>query len=434
MPGRRGWSRKEDEVRRIAIVGAGQAGLQLALGLLDAGYDVTLVADRPPEEVRGGRVTSTQLMFGPALRLERAAGLALWDDTAPVMPGFELSTWDPEAEPRAPVRRFAARFDDEVRSVDQRVKLAAWLELFQERGGRPEYRSVGPADVGALAAAHDLTVLATGRGELSALFAPDPAWPRHDRPTRTLACFYVRGAAHDGSDPAAAYVRTTGVPTTGDVIVMRALTVGGPCDILLFEGKWGGAYDCWADRPSAADGLRRALGLLRTYAPWEYERFRAAEPTDAGAALYGGVTPAVRRPVAHVDGGRAVLGLADAVAVHDPITGQGANNAARAASGYLAAIRERGALPFDEAWMRRTFAAYWDGARHTHAFTEFMLREPQPDHARRVLDAAFDEPEVAHRFANGYADPPSYGPWLLDPAGAEAYLARVARGPDASGA
>ena len=33
-------------MKRIAIVGAGQSGLQLALGLLHAGYEVTLVSDR----------------------------------------------------------------------------------------------------------------------------------------------------------------------------------------------------------------------------------------------------------------------------------------------------------------------------------------------------------------------------------------------------
>ncbi|EPM61826.1 hypothetical protein A262_05499 [Pseudomonas syringae pv. actinidiae ICMP 19073] len=33
-------------MRRIAIVGAGQAGLQLALGLLAEGYHVTLTTNR----------------------------------------------------------------------------------------------------------------------------------------------------------------------------------------------------------------------------------------------------------------------------------------------------------------------------------------------------------------------------------------------------
>ena len=36
-------------MRRIAIVGGGQAGLPLALGLLDKGYEVTVVTNREPD-------------------------------------------------------------------------------------------------------------------------------------------------------------------------------------------------------------------------------------------------------------------------------------------------------------------------------------------------------------------------------------------------
>ncbi|MER5883389.1 styrene monooxygenase/indole monooxygenase family protein [Streptomyces sp. NPDC001941] len=411
-------------MRRIAIVGAGHAGLQLALGLRDAGYAVTLLAARTPRQVREGRVTSTQLMFGPALEIERAAGLALWDEDAPVMPGFEMTYWDPDGQPDVPEARFTAPFDDEVRSVDQRVKLARWLELFEERGGRVEYGEAGPDDVGALARSHDLTLLATGHGGLSSLLGRDARQTRFDRPQRALACFYVHGAAHEDTDPVSEDARITGVPPVGEVVVMRALTVSGDCDIVFLSGKWGREYDCWDDRPDVADGWRRALGLLRRYAPWEYERFRHAEPTDAGAALYGSVTPVVRHPVAAVGGGRHVLGIADAVAVHDPITAQGSNNAARAAARYLEAVLERGELPFCEEWMRETFDAYWEGARHTHAFTDLMLTEPEPEHVSRIMAASFAHPEVARRFTNGYADPASYRDWLIDPKGAEEYLAR----------
>ncbi|MDI5982977.1 NAD-binding protein, partial [Amycolatopsis magusensis] len=50
-------------MRKILIVGAGQSGLQLALGLQGHGYEVTLISNRTPEEIRGGRVKSTQCMF-----------------------------------------------------------------------------------------------------------------------------------------------------------------------------------------------------------------------------------------------------------------------------------------------------------------------------------------------------------------------------------
>ncbi|MFE9557195.1 styrene monooxygenase/indole monooxygenase family protein [Streptomyces sp. NPDC006703] len=411
-------------MRRVAIIGAGQAGLQLALGLQGAGYDVTVVSERTADEVRHGRVMSTQLMFGPALALERAAGLNLWDDLAPVMSGFEMTQWDPAAQ--ASRSRFAASFDDEVRSVDQRLKLSVWLELFETRGGRVEYRAVGAEELPAIAGRHDLTVIATGRGALSCLFGRDAQRSVYDSPQRTLACFYASGVEGLGTT-SDAYARVTGVSPVGDAIVMRALTVGGRCDILLIEGKFGGPYDCWADRPAPEEGLRRALDLLRVYAPWEYERFAKSEPTDAGAALYGAVTPAVRHGVAALGDGQYVLGMADAVVVNDPITGQGANNAARSAAHYLDAIVRRGTLPFDGPWMRQTFEDYWEHARHVHAFTDLMLRQPPADHLGRLLGAAFEYPAIAHRFTNGYADPLDYRDWLMDPASADRYLAEIVR-------
>ena len=45
---------------KILIVGAGQAGLQLAFGLVQDGHDVTVVSNRTAEDVRNGRVMSSQ--------------------------------------------------------------------------------------------------------------------------------------------------------------------------------------------------------------------------------------------------------------------------------------------------------------------------------------------------------------------------------------
>ena len=69
--------------RKILIVGAGQSGLQLALGLQDHDYDVTVMSARTSEEIRGSRVMSTQAMFYPALQRERDLGLNFWEDDAP---------------------------------------------------------------------------------------------------------------------------------------------------------------------------------------------------------------------------------------------------------------------------------------------------------------------------------------------------------------
>ncbi|MGH8431378.1 MAG: NAD(P)-binding domain-containing protein, partial [Solimonas sp.] len=44
---------------RVAIIGAGQSGMQLALGLLGAGHEVTVVSNRTAQQIREGPVMSS---------------------------------------------------------------------------------------------------------------------------------------------------------------------------------------------------------------------------------------------------------------------------------------------------------------------------------------------------------------------------------------
>ena len=81
---------------RIAIVGGGQAGMPLALGLLDKGYDVTVATNRKPDEVRAGQVMSSQCIFDPALRIERNLGIDEWDDACPPVEGIGFAVPHPE--------------------------------------------------------------------------------------------------------------------------------------------------------------------------------------------------------------------------------------------------------------------------------------------------------------------------------------------------
>ena len=95
---------------RITIVGGGQSGLQLGIGLLQNGYDVSVVSDRTPAEIRDGRVTSSQCMFASALDHERALGIDFWDDTCPPVEGIALAVPHPEI-PGAKAIDWGARLD-----------------------------------------------------------------------------------------------------------------------------------------------------------------------------------------------------------------------------------------------------------------------------------------------------------------------------------
>jgi hypothetical protein len=408
-------------MRKVLIVGAGQSGLQLALTLLEHDYEVTVMSARTPEEIRAGRVMSTQGMFGPALQHERDHGLNLWDEQTVPFDGLGVSIAAPDG---SRVLDWVAKMENPGQSVDQRVKMSGWLELFEERGGQLVIHGVTTADLDKLAGMYDLTIVAAGKGELVGLFDRDPSRSPYTAPQRALSLAYTHGVRPRPEHPDFAAVRFNIVPGVGELFMIPCYTVTGNCDILFFEGIPGGPLDVFADRPSPDEILRRILELMRTYVPWEYERSRDAELTDQGGALVGGYTPVVRRPVGELPSGNVVLGMADVVVANDPITGQGANNASHCAALYLEEILANGDRPFDRRWMTDTFAKYWDYARHVTEWTNAMLMPPPP-HVLEIIGAAGQIPAVARRFANGFADPRDFQNWFMAPDKAAEYLRSV---------
>ena len=124
------------------------------------------------------------------------------------------------------------------------------------------------------------------------------------------------------------------VPGVGEYFVFPALTLSGPCDIMVFEGVPGGPLDCWRDLKSPAEHLAASKRFLDTYLPWEGARAAKVELTDAKGILAGAFAPTIRKPVMTLPSGKLVFGLGDAVVVNDPVTGQGSNNATKAAKVY----------------------------------------------------------------------------------------------------
>lgn len=406
---------------KILIVGAGQSGLQLALTLREHDYDVTVMSARTPDEIRRGRVMSTQCMFGDALQIERGHGLNQWEADAVRVEGLGVSIAAPDSS-RA--MDWVGKLDDYAQSVDQRLKMAGWLELLEERGGKVVIHGVTTADLDRFTDLYDLVIVAAGKGELVQLFDRNPQRSPFERPQRVLSLAYVHGVEPRPEHPDFSAVRFNIIPGVGELFVIPAHTLSGNCEILFFEGIPGGPLDCWDDRPGPQEHLERLLGLMRQFLPWEYDRAAAATLTDPRATLTGGYTPMVRFPVGELPSGGAVLGIADVVVANDPITGQGSNNAAKCAEIYLDCILRHGDKPYDRQWMEATFEQYWDYAQHVTNWTNALL-QPPPEHVLKVLGTAQVNDTVARRFANGFSDPSDFRHWFMDPVAADRYLAEV---------
>lgn len=415
-------------MRKILVVGAGQSGLQLALGLQSHGYEVTLMSNRTADEIRTGRVMSTQVMFHTALRHERDLELNFWESRAPRIEGLGVSVSGPGSQR---VVDWVGRLDGYAQSVDQRVKMAGWLDTFTQRGGRLVVHGAAVGDLDYLSRAYDLVLVSAGKGELVSMFGRDAARSPYREPQRALAVAYVHGLGPRPEHPDSDAVRCNLVPGVGELFVIPTLTTSGRADILFWEGVPGGPVDVFQGLKDPAEHLSLTLELMERYTPWEYARATKVELTDAGGTLAGRYTPTVRRPVAHLPGGGLALGVADVVVVNDPVTNQGANAAAKCAASYLAAILERGEQEFDEAWMRATFDRYWETARHVTKWTNAMLGVP-PEHVLNLIGAAGALPPVADRFANGFDDPADFEDFFYEPERTQAYLASAAGPPAAS--
>ncbi|MBU2868383.1 styrene monooxygenase/indole monooxygenase family protein [Pacificibacter marinus] len=403
-------------MKRITIVGGGQSGLQLAIGLLQKGYDVKIIQDRTGDQIAAGRVLSSQCQFDASLDHERALGINFWEEACPPVEGISFTVPAPEGAGKA--LEWSSRLDAKGQSVDQRVKMPRWLEEFSRLGGDLVIASADIAMLEQESKTADLVIVASGKGEIGKLFERDAERSPFDAPQRALALTYVHGMTPRENFSA---VNFNLIPGVGEYFVFPALTKAGPCDIMVFEGVPGGPMDCWKDATTPEAHLETSLNILKTYLPWEYARCGNVELTDENGILAGRFPPTVRKPVATLPSGAKVLGLGDAVCLNDPITGQGANNAAKAAAVYFDAILAQGDKPFDEDWMVATFEQFWDYAQWVVRWTNMMLLPPPP-FVLNIMGSAQVLPRLAKRIANGFDDPRDFFPWFADEAAAQEYL------------
>ena len=231
--------------RMITIVGGGQSGLQLGNGLLSAGYDVRLVQDRKGDDIRSGKVMSSQCMFDKALSYERELGLNFWDKECPTVNSLGVAIAAPDGSGKK-VLEFNGLLDKPAQAVDQRVKFPRWMQELEKRGGKIEYKQAALADLDKYAADSDLVIVAAGKGDISRLFERDAQKSQYDAPQRALALTYVKGLTprphHSG-------VNFNIAPGVGEYFVFPSLTTTGPCEIMVFEGIPGGSMDCWGGFP-----------------------------------------------------------------------------------------------------------------------------------------------------------------------------------------
>lgn len=391
-------------MRKITIIGAGQSGLQLGIGLLQHGYEVKIITNKTAEEVASGRILSSQCMFDMALQNERDLGLNHFDQDCPWVDGIGFKIKD------TPIA-WQHRLDKPAQSVDQRVKMPVWMKEFTEQGGELVIQEVDVAELDRLSNECDLLLVASGKGDIGKMFNRDAERSSFDKPMRALGLTYVNGmqAREDYSA-----VDFNLIPGVGEYFTFPALTTSGPCDIMVFEGVPGGPMDCWNGVDSPDQHLQVSKDIIAEFVPQDMERINNIELTDDNGILAGRFPPTIRNPIGRLPSGRIAYGIADTVCLNDPITGQGSNNASKCAAVHLASILAQGDQAFDEKWMLKTFDKYWSYAQWVVSWTNALLLPPS-EKMVQVLAACGEDEGMAQRFANGFDDPRDFYPWFMEP-------------------
>lgn len=376
---------------------------------------MTLVSDRSAGEIHHGRATATAFMFDRALECERELALNLWDDRAPWGDGIRVDL----TEAGGRTLTLEGRFSAPGQAVDQRLKYAAWLELLPSRGGELHVRPVGAADVDELAADHDVTCVAAGRGELAELFERDPERSRHTEPQRQLTLLVLRGVR----PPRA---RTLCSPLTYSISAEHGELLWVPfldrsrtaCRSILFEARPGRRMDRFRELSTEEELVETARAVVAEVFPGEEEALADAALTDPLAWARGALTPTVRRPACVLPSGRTVLGIGDGVVLNDPLASQGANCAARMARFLAERIDANRGGAYDREWMEAQFEEFWEhDAAHVTTLSNLLL-EPLGPAVREVLQVASEDRAVADLLADGFDAPERLHPWLTDPAAA----------------
>lgn len=418
--------------RTIAIVGSGISGLAAAHGLLRAGYQVDLYSDRTAQQwLIESRPTGTAARFGIARSYERELGLNYWDDAAPDGEGVFL-TFCPTLH--NPLIRLVGRLREPFQAVDVRLQSHRWMNELETRGGRLLIEQVTVERLDEIAAAHDLTIVATGRADLCRIFERDESRSVYATPQRNLAMVIVTGGPTRIDGIPLLPVKFDFLGTDGEIFfIPYHHKDAGPCWNILVEAKPGSRMDRFGDVQDGAEAVARVRQVVSELFPWDEPFVRHITLADPLGWLVGRVTPTVRRPVARLPSGRVAAALGDTSISYDPIAAQGANSGIKQARHLVAAVATRGDRPFDGDWITATFEDYYDSqARHAYQFSNLLL-EAITAPAKELLIAQYGSDgraenqtgpqRIANAFVENFNDPRLLTPAFSDMTAARKVIA-----------
>lgn len=412
------------QMRKITIVGSGPAGLLAGHGLLDNGYDVTMISDRTADQWEHDvRPTGTAAIHGSTRRVIESYGLSRYDDVAPEFEGFELLF---ARFKNHITTRLNGRIAQPGHAVDLRLVCSTWIREFTAKGGHFVHHKVGPDDLEDYASESDLVLLAAGKApDFKDILVRNAERSVYDRPQRHLAMLnLVNGMEFDLPYRP---VRFNAFAEWGEYFWVPFYSAkGGACWSLVIEARPGGPLDRFVGKvKTTQETLDVARKLIGEIAPSESAFIENAEMTDDLGWLVGAFPPTVREPVGTLPSGRHIMPIGDMIMAMDPIGGLGMNNSLQYTDLVVRRIVERSDQPFTPAWMRDGFEEHYDRyGKHAYSFNNALL-EPATFSMLQVLLAAGPSTDLAQDFFEVFDAPQNVFPRMTTNKAARAMISEA---------
>ncbi|WNB93831.1 styrene monooxygenase/indole monooxygenase family protein [Bacillus sp. NEB1478] len=378
--------------KQICIVGSGTAGLQLAYALKED-FKVTVFHAKSPEELRSGRVMSTQVHFGPTRTRENRFHMLKWDDHNPIK-SIHVTIGEQKL--------FTGMLKEDALSVDQRLYFSQCMEDLKNKSVSFHEKKIEDNDVESLVNNYDLVIDCTGKSGPLFSFPIEEKFTPFEVPQRKCIVGYFLGI--QPNTPLG--VSVTVLPEIGEMFEIPAITEQGPVTILFIMAVPDKELDVFKGIKDAVELTDKMKSTVKTFFPMIHERIDAQSfsLSDKNAFLQVAIKPEIRKPF-EMFNEKLVLACGDSVFLNDPITGQGCN-----LSSYCAEQLYETLIEFKHSkWDKKIGENYWNRIKtYVKEVTEWTnaMTLPLPQHVIQTLIAGADDQSKADLIAEWFADPP----------------------------
>lgn len=377
--------------RRICIVGTGTAGLHLAYALKKE-FDVTVISHRTAEQIRNGRIQSTQVHFGSTIERERRFSMPKWSEHTRIE-SIHMTIGQQKL--------FAGTLAEPALSVDQRFYFSHCLEELIERKVPVLFKKINNENLNELIEEFDLVIDCTGKKGPLFPFPIEKDFSPFQTPQRKCIVGYFRGIKPLTPQG----INVTILPGEGEMFEIPALTDQGPVTILFIMAIQEKSLDIFKAIRSPDEFTLKIRTVLHSFFPEIASRIveESFALNDEKGFLQTAITPVIRKPYTIIQNKLAV-GCGDSVFLNDPITGQGCN-----LSSYCAEKLFETLIEFkDKPWNSQLGESYWNKTKPVvKQVTEWTnaMTMPMPEHVIDQILQGSGEQAKADRIAGWFADP-----------------------------